>query len=321
MTTRRDFLRRSAAAAAALAAAPLLARRAFALSPADRKEALAKPLAARDLGKTGIKVSCMGLGCFYLGNLRDEGKAVAVVKRALELGVNWFDTAPSYNRGVSEERVGKALKGSRDRVHVATKSTVRDGPGALAELEGSLKRLGTDRVDLFQFHALRNADDVASIFGEKGALETLEKAKKDGKVLHIGFTGHFDPDLMAAVCRERPVETVLMPLNALDPHHRSFEKGALPAAREKGIGVIGMKVFASGKLVADAALSPGAAECLRYTLSLPVATAIVGCSSVEELEEDLALAKTFTPLDAKEREALLARTAAFVEKDIEWYKR
>ena len=174
---------------------------------------------------------------------------------------------------------------------------------------------------LFQFHAMRSADDVKAVFGEKGALETLEKARKDGKVLHIGFTGHFDPDLMAGICRDRPVETVLLPLNALDPHHRSFEKGTLPAAVERGIGVIGMKVFASGKLVADPALSPSAAECLRYALSLPVSTAIVGCSTVEELETDLALAKTFTPLDAREKAALLERTRPFVEKDIEWYKR
>lgn len=321
MPTRREFLRRSAAAAAALSAAPLLPRWALALSPQDRAEALAKPLPRRKLGGTGLEVSCLGLGCFYLGNLRDGEKAVAVVKRALELGVDWFDTAPSYNRGVSEERVGKALKGARDRVRIATKSTRRDGAGALAELEGSLKRLGTDHVDLFQFHALRKPADAEAIFGKDGAFAAMEKARKDGKVKHLGFSCHFDPALAAAVCRERPVETVLMPLNALDPHHRSFEKGALPAARERGLGVIAMKVFASGKLVSDPALSPGADDCVRYTLSLPVSTAIVGCSDLEELEADLAVAKNLVPLTEKERAALLERTRPFVEKDIEWYKR
>lgn len=323
MPTRREFLRRSAAAAAAASLPSLLGRDPLAFAGIDRKEALAKPLALRDLGRTGIRVSCLGLGCYYLGNLADEEKAVAVVKRAAELGVNWFDTAPSYGprTGVSEDRVGRALRGLRDRVRIATKSTCRDGAGALKDLEGSLRRLGTDRVDLFQFHALKDPGDVKGTFGEKGAFEALEKARRDGKVLHLGFSGHFDPDLVAGVCRERSLETVLMPLNALDPHQRSFEKGALPAAREKGMGVIAMKVFVSGRLVSDPALSPTAAECLRYALSLPVSTAIVGCSTVEELETDLALAKTFAPMDAKEREALLERTRPFVAKDIEWYKR
>ncbi len=322
MRTRREFLRLSAAAAAAGGAAAALARGAFALDdPGERKKVLERPLPLRDLGATGIKVSCLGLGCFYLGNLRDEDAAVGVVRRAFDLGVNWFDTAPSYNRGVSETRVGIALKGLRDRVHIATKSTLRDGRGARQELAGSLKRLGTDHVDLFQLHAVKTAKDVEAIFAEDGAYAGILEAKKEGKVLHIGFTGHYDPEVMAAVCRDRPVETVLMPLNCLDPHEKSFEKGTLPTARRKGLGVIAMKLFASGKLVDDPALSPSPEECVRYVLGLPVSAAIAGCSSVEELERDLAVAKAFTPFTDPERAALLARTRAFVEKDIEWYKR
>jgi uncharacterized protein len=325
MHRRRDFLRAAAAAAAAGGALGALGRAAAAGPPPEdaeaRKRALAKALPLRDLGKTGLKVSSLGLGCFYLGSLREEEAAVGIVRRALDLGVTWFDVAPSYNQGVAEIRLGKGLKGSRDRVLVATKSTCRDGPGALAELEGSLKRLGTDRVDLFQFHAVRTRKDVEAIFGEGGAHAVLLGAVKAGKVRHLGFTGHFDPDLMAAVCRERPVETVLLPLNPLDPHERSFAKGTLPAAGEKGLGVIAMKLFASGRLVDDPAISPRPEECVRYALSLPVATAIVGCSSVEELERDLAAAKEFTPLSAEEREALLKRTLPFVSRGIEWYKR
>jgi predicted aldo/keto reductase-like oxidoreductase len=235
--------------------------------------------------------------------------------------VDWFDTAPSYNRGVSEDRVGRALKGKRDRVRVATKSTVRDGDGALKELEESLKRLRTDHVDLFQFHALRTAKDVDALFAEGGAHGALLKAKKEGKVLHLGFTGHFDPELMAAVCRERTLETVLMPLNCLDPHERSFEKGTLPTATGKGLGVIAMKLFASGRLVDDPALSPTPEQCVRYSLGLPVSICIAGCASVEELERDLLVAKAFEPLTDAERAALLARTKPIVEKKIEWYKR
>ena len=317
MPTRRGFLRLAAAAGAATLAPRALAQQ----DPAERKRILEKPIPVRDLGRTGMKPTILGLGGFYLGNLRDDDAALGVVRRALDLGVNWFDVAPSYNRGVAEDRLGRALKGRRDRVLVATKSTIREGPGALADLEESLKRLRTDRVDLFQFHAIRTARDVEAIFAEGGAHAALLKAKKDGKVLHLGFTGHFDPELMAAVCRERPLETVLMPLNGLDPHERSFEKGTLPAARDAGIGVIAMKLFASGRLVDDPALSPTPEACVRYALGLPVATAIVGCSTVEELERDLLVAKAFEPLTDAERTALLARTKPMVEKKIEWYKR
>jgi aryl-alcohol dehydrogenase-like predicted oxidoreductase len=268
-----------------------------------------------------MEVGILGLGCFYLGSVRDGKAAEGVIRRAFDLGVNWFDTAPSYNQGVSEERVGRALRGVRDRVFLATKSTRRSGEAAAAELEGSLRRLGTDRVDLFQFHALRSDADAAEIFGEGGAHEAILAAKKAGKVRHLGFTGHYDPAVLARVCRERPVETVLLPLNAVDPHERSFETGTLPAARERGLGVIAMKLFASGNLVDDPALSPAPEECVRYSLSLPVSAALAGCSTVEELERDLACAKTFVPLPPAEREALLARTRPFVAKRIEWYKR
>jgi aryl-alcohol dehydrogenase-like predicted oxidoreductase len=322
MRTRREFLRLSAAAAAAGGAAAALARRAFALDDAEeRKKILERPLPLRDLGATGIEVSCLGLGCFYLGNLQDDDAAQAVIRRAFDLGVNWFDTAPTYKDGVSETRVGKALKGKRDRVHIATKTLCRDGAGALRELEGSLKRLQTDHVDLLQFHAIKTAGDAEAIFGEGGAYEAVLKARKAGKVLHVGVSGHKDPEIMATVARDRPVETMLMPLNCLDPHEKSFEKGTLPAAKGKGLGVIAMKLFVSGKLVDDPALSPTPEECVRYVLGLPVSAAIAGCSSVEELERDLAVAKAFTPFTDAERAALLARTRAFVEKNIEWYKR
>lgn len=319
MPTRRGFLRLSAAAAAGAA---VLGGPGIALGQQDRRKALEKPLPLRDLGKTGLRVSCVGLGCFYLGTLQDEDAAVGIVRRALDLGVNWFDTAPSYGArvGVSEERLGKGIRGARDRVLLATKTLRREAASARAELEESLRRLGTDHLDLIQFHALKEGREAETIFGPGGAFEAMDAARKAGKVRHIGFTGHFDPALMARICRERGVETVLMPLNCLDPHDRSFEKGTLPAAVEKGLGVVAMKVFASGKLVSDPVLSPTAAECLRYVLSLPVATAIVGCSSVEELETDLALAKSFEPMAAEEKKALLERTRAFVEKRIEWYK-
>jgi len=316
MLSRRGFLRASAALAAAAAAG-----RALAAPEGDRRAVLERALPSRDLGKTGRKVGILGLGCFYLGNLVDSEKAVRVVRRAVELGVNYFDVAPTYNRGEAESRLGRGLKGARDKVFVATKTTERGGKEAARELDESLKRLGTDRVDLLQFHALKTAADVARTFGPGGAFEAIDAARKAGKVLHVGCTGHFDPALLAAVARERPVETVLMPLNCLDRHEKSFEEGALPAVVEKGLGAVAMKLFASGKLVADAALSPSPEECVRYVLSLPVSVAIAGCSTVEELEADLCCAKSFEPMPEKERAALVARTRPFVPQKIEWYKR
>jgi predicted aldo/keto reductase-like oxidoreductase len=319
MATRREFLRLTAAAAGGAAAA--MAPRALALDDeAERRKVLERPLPRRKVGATGMEAGVLGLGCFYLGSVREDATAVAVVRRAYDLGVDWFDTAPSYNRGVSEERVGKGLKGVRDRVRIATKSTCRDGDGAAEELDGSLKRLGTDRVDLFQLHAVKTGKDVERIFREDGAWPRMQKAKKEGKVLHVGFTGHFDPELMATVCRERAVETVLLPLNCLDPHARSFEKGTLPVAREKGLGIVAMKLFASGRLVEEPGISPTPEECVRYVLGLPISVAIAGCSSIEELERDLVVAKSFTPMTEAERTALLAKTRPIVEKRIEWYK-
>jgi predicted aldo/keto reductase-like oxidoreductase len=319
--TRRSLLLRAAAGAAALAAA----RAGLAAAgddPAARRKALERPLPRRPLGKTGESVGILGLGTFYLAGLRDAAAAEAIVRRAHDLGVNWFDTAPSYSSGAGEERLGRALKGLRDKVLLATKSTADDGPGAVKELEASLKRLGTDRVDLFQFHAIRTAEEAKAVFGEGGAHEALEKARKAGKVRFLGFTGHYDPEVVAAVARERAVETAMFPLNAIDLHdERSFEATALPAVRERGLGALAMKVFASGKLLDDPARSPSVEECLRYALSLPVAAAVVGCGSVEELDRDLACAKSFEPLTAEERKALLARTRAIAAKKIEWYKK
>ncbi|MHC4923317.1 MAG: aldo/keto reductase [Planctomycetota bacterium] len=317
MTTRREFLRRSAALAVAAAAA----RTGLAQEDGARKKSLEAPLPRRKLGETGLEVGILGLGCFYLGNVRDEKAAIGVMRRAFDLGVNYFDVAPSYNKGVAETRLGKALEGCRDRVLIGTKSTKRDGKGAAKELDESLQRLRTDHVDLFQFHALKTAKDDEGTFGEDGAYEAILAAKKAGKVRHIGFTGHYDPVLLASVAKERPVETVLLPLNCMDRHEKSFEEGTLPAARERKLGIIAMKLFASGRLLDDAARSPSPEDCVRYVLSLPVSTAIVGCSSIEELETDLLVAKALKTMKSKEREQLVARTAPFKAKKIEWYKR
>ncbi|MHC4953039.1 MAG: aldo/keto reductase [Planctomycetota bacterium] len=305
--TRRRFLKDSAAAGIGLAAAS-----GFVF--ADER-----PMPMRALGATGLKVSLASLGCHPLGGGRvPEKQAVAVVRRAYELGFNYFDTAESYGRGRSEVRVGKGLKGVRDKVIVATKTLRRDKKGALDQLHGSLKRLGMDHVDVWQIHALTTTKDTDAILRKGGALEAALEAKKAGKVRFIGITGHADPAVFVDAMNRKAFDTLLIPLNCIDPHHRSFEEHALPVARKKNVGVVAMKVFCSGRLPAKKIVP--AEACLRYTYGLPIATCIVGCDTVKQVDLAAHIARNLKQLDERERAELRAKTKKF-SPDLEWYKR
>jgi len=305
--SRRRFLRDSAATGLGLAAAGTFA---FA---EDR------PMPMRKLGATGLDVSLFGLGCHPIGGGRvKEQDAIAVVRRAHELGVNYFDTAPSYGRGRSESRVGAALEKVRDEVLIATKTLARDKRGALEELHESLKRLRTDRVDVWQFHALAARDHTDRILAEDGALAAAVEAKKAGKVRFIGITGHADPDVFVDAMKRHGFDTLLIPLNCIDPHHRSFEKIALPAARERKVGVIAMKVFCSGRLPGQKIVK--AEDCLRYTYGLPVATCIVGADSIAQVELAAHMARNGASMPDEERAKLRGLTKEHSPK-LEWYKR
>ena len=305
--SRRSFLRGAAASGVGLAAASSLVF-------ADDK-----PMPMRELGETGLKVSLAGLGCFPLGGGGvPEKQAIAVVRRAHELGINYFDTAESYGRGRSEERVGRALKGIRDEVIVATKTLRYDKKGALEQLEGSLKRLRMERVDVWQFHALHSKAQMDKFLGKGGGLEAAIEAKKAGKVRFVGITGHADPaDFVDAMARHA-FDTLLIPLNCIDPHHRSFEELALPVANKKEVGVVAMKVFCSGRLPAKKIVD--AEACLQYTYGLPIATCIVGCDTVKQVELAAHVARNLKTLDAKQRAALRKKTAEY-SPNLEWYKR
>jgi aryl-alcohol dehydrogenase-like predicted oxidoreductase len=304
--TRRAFLAGSAAAGFGLASSlPVLAD--------DR------PMPTRALGKTGLRVSLVGLGTAGLGRRRlEEKEAIAIVHRAIELGINYIDTAPSYNRTHAERRLGLALKGARNGVVLATKTLKRDKKGALLELEASLRRLRTDHVDLWQLHALTTTKDTDLILGEEGALAAALEAKKAGKVRFVGITGHFDPTVFTDALKRHPFDSVLIPINCIDPHHRSFEASVLPFALKRGVGVIGMKVYCSGNLVKVAGLR--AEDCLRYTCGLPVSCCIVGCLHRREVELVARVARELEPLDEKERAALWAKTKPHTPH-LEWYKR
>lgn len=314
--SRRRFLAGSAAVAGSASLLPL--SRAFA---GDEDDALGLAMPKRPLGRTGERVGILALGTHPLGKLKDDALAVRLIERAIELGVNYLDTAPSYSRHRAERRVGAAVKGRRDKVLIATKSTLTPATKALEQLDVSLKALGTDHVDVFQIHAVGDARDRArKLDAEKGTLAAALRAKKAGKTRFIGVTGHYDPEVMAGCLAMHAFDTVLLPVNCADPLRMSFIEHALGAAREAQTAVVAMKVFAAGRLV-NRGERATAAECLRFALSHDVATATAGVTSMEQLLTDVRAAKTFTPMPPAEREALTKRQAPHPGKKLEWYKR
>jgi aryl-alcohol dehydrogenase-like predicted oxidoreductase len=301
--SRRAFLKTSAAAGVL-----------GALRPAFAEE---RPMPMRVLGRTGEKVSAVGLGTAGWGDLRDAD-ADRMVGIAIDVGINYVDTAPSYGDGGAERHLGRALKGRRDKVFLATKTLSRGREGALEELEASLKRLGTDHVDLWQFHALTTTDCTDRILRKgDGGLAAGEEARKKGLVRFVGITGHADPNVFVDALDRHDFDTLLIPLNCIDPHRLSFERIALPKAIERKTGVIAMKVLCSGQLLARKTVT--AEECLRYSLALPASTCIVGCSTGRQIELMAHVARNLEPLDESERDKVREKTKA-LNPDVEWYK-
>ena len=296
------------------------ARRASAGPEPVREDA--KPIPKRPFGKTGFESTVFGLGCYYVGAARSDADGVAIVRRALDLGCNYLDTAPSYVGGASERRVGIALEGLRDRIFLSTKTLERDGPAARRDLEASLKRLRTDRVDMVQVHCVTDAKDLEKVLSEAGPLPALLEAKRKGLLRFVGVTGHRHPEVVRAAVERYAWDAVLMPLNAADAHWKSFVTGALPAAVERGMARVAMKVLGAGRLVSGpGALS--ARDCLRYAYGLDVSTAVVGCASVEEVEVAARAATEATPLTAAERDDLVRRAAPMSggkDPRAEWWK-
>lgn len=305
--SRRRFLAGSAAAGLGLAG-PLFAD--------DR------PMPMRPLGKTGEKVSLAGLGTAqWRKRSVPFARGAEILQRAVDLGVTYIDTAYSYGRGHAEACLGRAFAarpGLRDKVFLNSKTIPRDAMSAAAELETTLRRLQTDRLDSWQFHALRATRDTDRILGRGGALEAGLAAQKAGKVRFLGITGHYDPAVFVDALGKHAFDTLLIPLNCIDPWHRSFEETALPAAGRKKAGVIAMKVYCSGRLPRDGIVD--ANDCLRYTYGLPIATCIVGCQTVAEIELAAHVARNLEELDAGGRAALRAKTKPH-SPGLEWYKR
>ncbi len=269
----------------------------------------------RPFGRTGERFPILSLGCQRIVDAHrcGEEQAVAILERALERGIRYFDTAWAYSEGQSEQRVGLVAKRRRREMWIATKATDRTRDGARRQLEQSLGRLQTDHVDEWRMHNVKSFPDLDSGFAKGGVLEAMVKAKDEGLVRHISISGHTDPQIQIEALRRFPFDSVLVALSALDHFVYSFAEELLPFANARGVATIGMKVFALGALVRVAD------RALRYTLALPVSTVIVGCSQMEELEADLAVAESFQPMTGEERLALYREILPLVTpKNMPW---
>ncbi len=300
---RRSFIK----GAAVFGAAPLIRGGSMAQQqPATPQSVPEGEVPKKLLGRTGVQVSAMGLGGYHLGSAETDQAATEIVAKAFDHGVRFFDNAWEYHDGLSEERLGKTLKGKRDQSFVMTKVCThgRDKKIAMRMLEESLRRLQTDHLDLWQIHEVVYDNDPDLIFAPNGAAEALLEAKKQGKVRLIGFTGHKDPEIhLKMLSHDFPFDTVQMPLNCCDATFRSFETHVLPEANRRGIAVLGMKSLGgSGELVRHGAVTPE--EGLRYAMSLPVATTISGVDTMQVLDQNLRVAVNFQPLSTEKMQAL-----------------
>ena len=309
---RRDFLKKATVTTVAMSFSTQLSRAANA------------PVPYRTLGRTGEKVSIIGVGGFHIG-VPEEQEGIRIIRTALDNGVNFLDNCWDYNGGVSEERMGKALRdGYRQKAFLMTKIDGQTKKAAARQIEESLRRLQTDRIDLLQFHEVIRETDPARIFGPNGSLEAAQEAKKQGKIRYIGFTGHKSPDihlkmLETSFAHNFTLDTVQMPLNVMDAHYESFEKKVLPVLVKHQIGVLGMKPM--GDKIILRSNTASAPECLRYAMSLPTSVVITGCESMQILQQALEAARNFKPMTRDEVAALLAKTSSAASKgDFEQYK-
>ena len=278
-----------------------------------------KMIPRRQLGKTGISVSLFSLGgesTIEQANRADE--AEQIINRAIDLGVNYIDTAPAYGRGDSESNIGRVMEYRREEVFLATKTPDRTYDGTMRQLEMSLERLRTDHLDLYQLHNVRTAGDLEGVFAENGAVKALAELKSQGVIRFAGITGHKDPDVLLRGIREYPFDCILMALNAGDVHYASFQEKLLKEAVKLDMGIIAMKVTAVGRIFREGGLS-AMNQALGYVFSLPVSTAIVGISSLTEVEENAQIAADFEKLSDEGIKKLEALTESYAD-DANFFK-
>jgi len=278
-----------------------------------RARAASKPVPTRTLGRSGEKVSMVGLGGYHIGMQSDEQDSIRIIRTALDNGINFLDNCWDYNGGQSELRMGKALRdGYRQKAFLMTKIDGQTRKAAAQQLDESLRRLQTDHIDLLQFHEVIRDNDPTRIFAEGGGIESVLEARKQGKVRYIGFTGHKSPDIHVKMLETGfahgfTFDAVQMPLNVMDAHFDSFETKVLPLLVKHQIGVLGMKPMANGIILRSKTATP--VECLHYAMNLPTSVVITGCESLPILRQAMDAAHAFQPMSTAAVTQLLAKTA------------
>ena len=334
---RRDFLKLGTAAAAGVVAKSVMGGEAKKMPGLPNNPVTPKAMPTRNLGKTGYQVGIFSLGGqSALEKANNFDIAVPLINRALDLGINYVDTSARYG-GVedrwSEQYFGEVMKTRRSETYLATKSHDRTRDGSLKLLERSLELLKTDHIDLWQMHALSRMEQVDESFAKGGAIEAFVEARDQGIVRHLGISGHADPDVLIAAIERFDFDCVLLAVNAADPHYLSFKEKLLPLAVEREMGIIGMKVPSRGLLLKSwtapedpksryAGTVPGTlnmTEAMRYVLTLPVSTVIVGCDDIPQLEENVEIARSFNPMNEQQLAELEDR-AEPVHKQVLFYR-
>ena len=304
---RRDFLRTTAAAAAATTVPSASAQNS---APTRRPES--PTMIYRELGRTGERVSAIGLGGFHIGKQQDPQESIRLIRSAIDRGITFLDNCWDYNGGLSEVRMGQALRdGYRQRAFLMTKIDGRDSKTAAEQIEQSLGRLQTDTIDLMQFHECIRLDDADRIFAPGGALEAVLAARQAGKIRYIGFTGHKDPSVHlrmfeTAAAHNFHFDTVQMPINVMDAHFRSFLHNVAPVALRQGTAILAMKTFGDPYILNSKTVTP--IEALHFTLNSPAAVVITGIDSPQILDQAFAAVASFHPLSESEVAAILAKT-------------
>jgi uncharacterized protein len=308
---RRDFLK-NAAAAGVTAAVPATAQTARpSTTPVKRAES--PNMIYRELGTTGERVSAIGMGGYHLGKQTGASESINLIHAGVDRGITFLDNCWDYNEGISEVRMGQALRnGYREKVFLMTKMDGRTAKEYNKQLEESLSRLRTDTIDLVQFHEIIRMEDPDRIFAPGGAIEAAVAAKQAGKIRYIGFTGHKDPAvhlrmLETAQKHSFHFDTVQMPINVMDAHFRSFTNEVMPVALKQGIGILAMKTFGDHFILDSNTVQP--IEALHYGLTQPVSVVITGIDNMQVLDQAFEAARTFKPLDQTQISSLLARTA------------
>jgi predicted aldo/keto reductase-like oxidoreductase len=287
----------------------------------------------RVFGKTGYKVGILSLGGQAAIEIEgNEDLSERIINRAIDLGVNYIDTAHAYGRGVSETNIGRVMQYRRNEVFLACKTPRRTYDESMKVLEEEMKRLKTDHINLWQLHNVKRQDELDQIFADDGAIKALEKAKSEGMVGHVGITGHYEPLVLKQAIDRYPFDSILLAINAADVHYLSFKNYLLPEALRKGIGIVGMKVATRGRMISSWSPPPideqpermrtgkpgtiSIREALTYNMSMPVSTTIIGVDSVEQIEENMKIAADFTPLSDQEIRDIEYKTLPIVRQGL-----